>query len=382
MKSIKLIILFSIYLLINSCITQFIPETDEYQELLVVEGLITDQYGINSIKLSKSLPLWEKRNTVKPLKGCTVKITDDQGHTYMVPETKTSGTYQTNPATFKGVVGRKYTLHVSSNNALPTHYSYESLPMEMKPVPPIDSVYYEKKTIKESYDGISSDEGCQIYLNTHDPANQSKFYRWEYSETWKFKLPYDVTNNVCWISNNSNVINIKSTLDLTQDRIYRYPLTFISNKTDRLNEKYSILVNQYSLNEDEYVYWEKRQKITENVGSLYDITPAALPSNIYCIENPNETVLGYFSVSAISSKRIFIKDHFSGLIDRYIDCNHDTIFQGERNTYPAGSWWVIIDYIDPLYPRLSYKVITLDKGCADCTVRGTNTAPDFWIEGK
>jgi hypothetical protein len=210
----------------------------------------------------------------------------------------------------------------------------------MKAVPPIDSLFYEKVII-EATPTMVAQEGCQIYLNTNDPANQSKFYRWEYSETWEFRLPFDVLNNICWISNNPNVINIKSTLGLTQDRISRYPLTFISNKTDRLNEKYSILVNQYSLNEDEYVYWEKRQKITENVGSLYDITPAALPGNIYCIENPNETVLGYFSVSAISSKRIFIKDYFSSLMNRYIDCIHDTIFQGERNPYPAGLYWVI-----------------------------------------
>lgn len=96
-----------------------------------------------------------------------------------------------------------------------------------------------------------------------------------------------------------------------------------------MSEKYSIQVKQYSLNEDEYDYWEKRQRITENVGGLYDINPAALPSNLYCIENANETVLGYFGVSAVSSKRIFIRDHFTGLIDRYIDCIHDTIFQGE-----------------------------------------------------
>jgi hypothetical protein len=43
--------------------------------------------------------------------------------------------------------------------------------------------------------------------------------------------------------------------------------------------------------------------------------PSSIPSNISCIDDPNEKVLGYFSVSARSSKKIFIKDIFSGLID-------------------------------------------------------------------
>jgi hypothetical protein len=249
----------------------------------------------------------------------------------------------------------------------------------MKPVPPIDSLFYEKETIKENPDGTPSAEGCQIYLSTHDPANQNKFYKWDFSETWEFSLPYFVANKVCWISNNSNTIMVKSTIDLAEDRIDRFPLNFISNETDRLNEKYSILVNQYSLNEDEYFYWEKLQSVTQKVGTLYDITPASIPSNMHCIENPDETVLGYFSVSAVSSKRIFIKASFAGFIDLYTNCNADTIFNDEPIPYPEFTYWVVIVHGVPPPP---YKVLTFIHGCADCTVRGKNTPPDFWTEAK
>ena len=114
-------------------------------------------------------------------------------------------------------------------------------------------------------------------------------------------------------------INIKNTSVLEQDKIERFPLNFISNQTDRLKVKYSMLVNQYSLNEDEYLYWEKLQNMSEQVGGLYDMIPSAIPSNVYCIDDPNEKVLGYFSVSASSSKRIFIKDHFAGIFTPYTD---------------------------------------------------------------
>ena len=375
-KPIQQIILFSFLLLINSCIVQFIPETDEDKELLVVEGLITDQPGTYTVKLSKSLPLGRK-NVAKPVKGCIVKISDDQGQFYSLKET-VAGTYVTDPAKFQGKIGRRYTLHINTNIAY-NNLNYESFPMELKPVPPIDSLYYEKKTIRERNEISQAVEGCQVYLNTHDPANYCKFYRWEYSETWEFRLPYDVTNRICWISNNSGRINIKNTSVLEEDRINRYPLNFISNQTDRLKVKYSMLVNQYSLNEDEYLYWEKLQNISEQVGGLYDITPAAIPSNVYCLEDPNEKVLGYFSVSAVSSKRIFVKDYFSGLINLYNDCISDTIFGRAPIPNLNVTVWVIEDH---MFELPSYRVITDNRGCADCTVRGTTKEPVFWKEGK
>jgi hypothetical protein len=289
------------------------------------------------------------------------------------------GTYITDPSIFQGAVGRFYTLHIKTN-AANNNLNYESIPMELKPVPLIDSIYYEKVTISE-VNGIKTQEGAQVYLNTHDATNQNKFYRWEYSETWEFILPFTVPNKTCWTSSNSDIINIKNTSLLGEDRIDRYPLKFISNLTDRLRVGYSILVKQYSLNEDEYLYWEKLQSITEQVGGLYDIIPSSVPSNVYCVDDPNEKVFGYFSVSANTSKRLFIKENFAGIFTQYTerDCLNDTVFDNapiqSLNTYV----WIIIDH---QVPPPVYQVTTRIKGCYDCTTRGTNIKPDFWKEGK
>ncbi|MGC1391902.1 MAG: DUF4249 domain-containing protein [Bacteroidales bacterium] len=370
------VILTSLLLLLNGCITQFVPKTNEDKELLVVEGLITDQPGANTIKLSKSLPLGTS-NIPNPAAGCVVTISDDLENTYNLKEV-VAGTYVTDPTLFQGVVGRQYTLHIRTNAAYYNH-NFESAPVEMKPVPPIDSLYYEKRTIQEGPENIPSQEGCQVFLNTHDPTNRCKFYRWKYSETWEFILPYLVTNRICWISDNSNIINIKNTSIIEDDKIDRYPINFISNQTDRLKVKYSILVNQYSLNEDEYNYWAKLQSFSEQIGGLYDMIPSAVPSNVFCIDDPKQEVLGYFSVSASSSKRIFIKDHFAGLIDLYTACIADTVFGGGAIPFLNSNVWVIITV--PLPPP-GYRVTTYTKGCADCTVRGTLTEPDFWNDDK
>lgn len=376
-KPIQHLILFLFLLLLNSCIAQFIPEFNEIQELIVVEGLITDQPGPNTIKLSKSLPMGRKSDA-KPLGGCIVKISDDQGNSYNLNETF-AGTYITNPAAFKGVVGRSYTLQISrimSNRNI----NYESSPMEMRPVPQIDSIYYEKNVVKESIEGWFGIDDCHIFLDTHDPQNNCKFYRWSYSETWVLRLLFPVPNMKCWITANSEFVDIKKTSTIKEDRIARHPVTYISNLTDRLKIRYSILVNQYSLSEDEYIYWEKVQKVTDQVGGLYDIIPATIPSNIRCIDNPDEKVLGYFSVSASSSKRIYIQDKFSGIVDQYSNCIADTIYGNYDPPELYVSAWTLIDHPEGVGPR--QRVLTQRRECADCTTRGSNIKPDFWTDDK
>lgn len=374
-KLLHKVLLFAFLILISSCIEQFIPLVGEDKDIIVVEGLITDQPGQNIIKLSISLPLGGK-DAAKPLIGCIVTISDDFGNNYSLHET-VSGTYIADPA-FQGVVGRSYTLRIATNESH-QNLSYQSSPVLMKPVPPIDSIYYDKIVLSRMSDGWPSGEGCQIYLNTHDPENICRFYRWEYVETWKFQIPYSVPNNQCWVSSNSDKINIKSTSTFSSDRIERHPINYITNTTDRLKIRYSILVNQYSLNENEYIYWEKLQNIVEQVGSLYDITPASIPSNILCIEKPNENVLGYFSVSAVKSKRIFINDNFNGIANPYSSCE-DFIVTGSKPIPNLGvSVWVLISHSVPPPP---YRVVTYSKGCYDCTVRGTKIEPEFWIDAR
>ena len=379
MNHIKQIILFSVILIINSCISQFIPDASEEKELLVVEGLITDQPEINTIKLSLSRPLGQK-NVATPLSGCSVSILEDERPSYQLTET-IPGTYVTDPALFQGKIGSKYILQINTDNTPIGNFSFESVPMELKPVPPIDTIFYETKIIRKNELG-PDDEGIQIYLNTHDPSKSCQFYRWDFTETWEFQLPYYVPNRVCWLTNRSGSIYIKNTSVLAENRINRFPLNFISNGTDRLSVKYSVLVNQYSLNEDEFSYWERLQNISDEVGSLYDLTPASIPGNIRCVDDPNKHVLGYFSVSARSSKRVFIKESLSNIVNLYNDCPSDTI-QGPDSIIIPGldeNVWVI--YRMNMSGMPPYRVITQQKGCADCSVRGTTVRPDFWRDDK
>jgi len=386
-KSSRIILLILLFTL-KSCVVPYIPEAPENDQLLVVEGLISDQKEVNTIKISKSRPLWTGQHPVY-LTGCKVWITDDLGHIDNLAETAI-GTYITDSSTFKGNAGRKYTLHITTSSA-DGNLNYESFPMELKPVPEIDSLYYEKKVFTRYNLPI---EGCQIYLDTYDPLNNSNFYRWAYSETWEINLPFNVENKVCWRTENSNSILLKNSSLLAENRVVGYPVKTISNPIDRLTVKYSILVKQYSLNEDEYIYWEALKTSLDQQGGLYDIIPPIIPNNIFCIEKPNEKTLGYFSVSAISSRRIFIKDKFVGYDE---SCNSSIVFglpkidmNGASPTYGKDvsiegldvSVWVAEDHTDKIPP---YRIVVYNRWCTDCTQKGIfgeyrNKKPSFWDE--
>lgn len=338
--------------------------------MLVVEGMITDHYRVNKIKLSRSMTVG-KPLVRKAVKGAVVTITDEKGTVTTLKEFP-AGTYSTDSTKFRGRVGGSYSLNIKINNV-----NYETDFIEMKPVPPVDSLYYEKVIIIASRDINDVEEGCKIYVDSYDPNRECLFFRWDYTETWEYRIPYNVTNKICYVTERSDEVLIKNTSLYSQARVSKYPILFISNKTDRLKERYSILVNQYSLNESEYNFWEKVQNISENVGGLYDITPIAISSNIRCNTNPEETVLGYFSVSAVTQKRLFIYDHFFGLPNFVTYCATDTLIGKLPETGLNTEFWVIEDYGDEPLP---FWIITIFKECADCSTRGTKVKPPFWDE--
>jgi Domain of unknown function (DUF4249) len=142
----------------GSCIKMFVPTTSENPDMLVVEGLITDQPGQNTVKLSTSMPLGA-RSSAFPLSGCIVTISDDLGGVFSLIE-RPGGIYVTIPP-FQGVVGRTYILHIKANSSH-NYYTYQSLPVLLKPVPAIDSVYYEKVVLSKADDGWPNGEGCRF----------------------------------------------------------------------------------------------------------------------------------------------------------------------------------------------------------------------------
>lgn len=357
----------------TGCVTQFYPEINEEEQSIVIEARVTDRNETHEVRISWSKPLFSDDIYPPPVSGYIVSVLDDEGSEYLFSHAG-GGRYLSDSTEFRATAGRKYKLHVEG----PDH-SYESDFVEMKPVPAIDSVYAGPEYNEFYYPGEST-YGYQVYIDSHDPSGLSRYFMWTFAETWEIRTPFTyptIINRICWKSDISSDINILSTTALTESRVTRHPVTFITTETDRLTVKYSILVRQYSVTEEEFTYRDNLRKTVFEAGGLYDAIPGAIKGNITCYDNPAIPVLGFFGVSAVSEERLFIENVYTRFPDFYAYCPIDSIPVSDydpkvygTNVYILGEW-----YEPPMPP---YYILSIHRECVDCSMNGTAVKPDYW----
>lgn len=368
--SLKILILTTAIL--GGCVSQFIPDISEEPPSLVVEGLITDRDEQYDVNLTLSQPFGSLKST-ESVNNFIVKVADDAGNEYTF-ENLGNGQYVSDSLVFRGIPGRKYTLLLSGNG-----HTYRSSPMELRGVPPIDSIYAVREENPYYYPGRVT-PGYQVYINTFDPSGDCRFFRWDFTETWEFKLPYlypTIINRVCWKSEESPSILIKSTASFSESRIEAQPVNFITMETDRLMVKYSILVKQYAIDENEFIYWENLRKTVFDAGGLYDAIPSTIKGNLYCTDDPSQKVLGFFSVSSVSEKRIFLENIYERFPDFYASCPFDTILVSLWDPNVHQGIYILQEWSD-IPPDLVFYILSHKRECVDCSLNGTPQMPDYW----
>ena len=380
--------LLMLVLLIGACKKPYNPPViANAQSYLVVEGVINPGADSTIFTLSRTVNL-SSNSTKNQVTGATVSVLSDANNSYPLTEIS-PGSYASRGLNLDNT--RKYQLSIKTADGK----QYLSDLVAVSITPPIDSVGF---SLKSNY--------MQLYVNTHDPNNNTHYYRWDYAETWQFHAKYDsnyITNGsdivvrtpaqqifTCFSSDKSSSITLGSSAKLSQDVIYQNPLTTVPSTSEKLETKYSILVRQYALSGDAFTFWTNLKKNTEQLGSIFDAEPSNINGNIHNVNNAAEPVIGYVSASTVSSKRIFITNSQLPLLwfPTYpYDCVADTEWYAQPKTgqnlvqlnlIPLGSSMIPIT---PFYGKagpapLGY--LGAEVGCVDCTIRGTTKQPSFW----
>lgn len=380
-KYINCIVSFILVMMLFSCEEPFNPDIDikDYESMLVVDGLISNEIGPFRVRLSSSVPLDTSVNEV-PVYGAEVEIFDTNGNSYTLYGFS-DGWYETEQRDLRAQEGIGYTLNVTT----PDGMQYESTTVELLRGPEIESLHY-----KESYhtdfsaDPPKDETWLDILIDTKGSAGETSYLKWEYEETWEINIPNDVKvadalgnlydeiakpNNEmrnCWVDAKSNTIKVASTEKQEVNNILDFPIKSIGPGGNQLDIKYSILVKQYSMNKELFSFWSKLKDSNENIGSMFDKTPSAIYGNITCCSTDKKS-LGYFMVSDVKQERIFIDkaEHGVNTYTGYENCLYaysrlpEYIYFGEteetnRNLYNAA-------------PQ-----------CINCLNEGTNEKPPFW----
>ncbi|WP_426669584.1 DUF4249 domain-containing protein [Mucilaginibacter sp. McL0603] len=352
---------------------------------LVVEGVINSGQDSTIINLSRTVNIADTMKA-NPELGAQVLVESDQNITYSIPEIG-KGKYASPALNLDNT--HKYHLYIKTSDGK----EYASDPEAVKPTPPIDSVGF-----------ITQSNGIQLYVNTHDDNNATRYYRWEYTETWNFHAKYG-TNYItdgtklkvrtaeqqiftCYGNQVSSTTLLGSSAKLAKDVIYQSPLTQVASTSEKLETKYSILVKQYALTSEAYNFWQNLKKNTEQLGTIFSTQPSEIPGNIRCITKPSEPVVGYISVTNVQQKRIFITNSqlpanwiavypYQCELDTLLYC-HDRDCQNDVALFllPLNTSEFAIYPIESQGKDVGY--LSTDAQCADCTIRGSNKQPSFW----
>jgi len=359
----------------GSCIESFDPDIEKYENILVVDGLITDKREEYTIRLSRTLRFDESRSIMES--GALVEVVDDLGHLYTFTESS-DGIYTSDSSSFVGVPGRSYMLMIQTTDGI----NYHSTSDLLKAAPSIDSVFYRYK--EETLADNEKLQGIEIRLNSNDPQNETRYYRWEWIETWEYSVPYTKlgyeSREFCWASALSNQIVIASTMQLSKDVVNDKLIYFVDNRSNRLLKTYSTLIRQYALTQTTHSFWKEIELLNEHTGSLFDPPPASVTGNVSNDNDPNEPVLGFFQVSGVSEERFFFKHEELPSLFRapteYEFCSTiDVVGPGE--SYIQKGWIVLLRYMDL---DIEHTILVNYAACYDCTARGSNKRPDYWID--
>lgn len=298
-----------------SCIKQISVPIRKVPPELVVEGEITTDSIPYLVNLSYSGPYTNASQAMRDsqyfISDAKVFIVDNLGDSTACTWVG-SGTYQSTDSTFIGTVGRTYTLKVSLSNGK----TYLSKPETITPVPPIDSLtlFYDTTFITD----VRPNQYI-ISVHTHDPPGTQNFYRWTAygyiaRKSWGgtcLPTPYwgpcgDPISCLCHAECDQYVANDQA--NIASDKFidgreiiqpaYYIPIYWFG--------KDFIQVNQYSISQDAYQFWEQYQAQTNRTGGILDPLPASLVGNMYNQADSTDVPLGLFSASAVSVRRIVI----------------------------------------------------------------------------
>ena len=398
-KNIKYILLLHLIAVLYSCTEPYEIETINYESVLVVESTITNELKPQVVKLSRTSSLENPGILLE--NNATVTVSGNNGAIYNFSQDGETGHYVSDQ-TFSSQTNVAYTLNIKTQDGK----SYKSSPVILPSAVEIDEVYAERVE-----DLSNNKDGVQVLVNTEDATGNAKYFRYESEETYKITAPnptafnseiinYNGSNGtyqvvltprdpeeICYSTESSTGVLQTTTTEFNENRVFRFPVRYLSKLDAKLQTRYSILVKQYVQSVEAYTFY----KIVKELGSVESLLsqgqPGYVAGNMTSEANPDEKVLGFFEASSMTSKRIYFNYEDFGLEKPpyFIECepllldyNDATILDNDPDEREAlYNALTFYDY-EVLSLTQSTKYLIVQQECSVCTSFSSNIRPDFW----
>jgi hypothetical protein len=309
------IFLFLLFIFLFGCIEE-IEVFKGSSESLVIDGTITNGPGPQSVKISYSRQ-FNTKASYENIAGAIVSIVDDEGVVEPMVYQE-NGHFETSAA-FHAITGRSYQIKIK----LESGDEYESLPEKCVAVPPVDN-------FSAKLNGTQID----FYVDFKDNAEEKNYYRWRYRGTFEFiapvayemsrtnqrmkngdciswdgPLPYAKDIYKCWIGESDpEYMNVDDDL-LFDGRELKDLFIYSMELSRKFDRGYYAEVRQYSMTKEAYTYWKAIKDQMGNNGTIFETSNYQIKGNLRSVQDPNEVVLGYFGVSSVDTKSVFVGEY-------------------------------------------------------------------------
>ena len=374
------VFIFILFLSLWSCTEPYEINITDYENILIVQGILTNENGPYKVVLSRTIPINHTENYFE--ENASVTITDKNGKVEILHETS-PGIYKTSNS-FKGEINNEYQLKIITQD----NTEYESEIVTLYEGIDIDRIYAEYNEVYDFEKNVLV-PGIDIKIDTKawdDDIDRNIFLKWDFEEVWEIEQKWnelimgdgvwdytiDTTQYTCWKYDYSYDIIIDNAFKYSTNKLVGKQITHLDKDNPKPFYGYSILIKQYSINESVYKFWEMMRENNIDNRNIFNNIPYNAKSNIVCC-NKDLKVYGYFDASYISKQRVFFKSPVEGVDFR--DFNSECKRHGAPMSFLEMGpkiYILLMDAFEVFYTKQEY--------CVNCSVVSTTKQrPEYWI---
>lgn len=376
---------------VHSCIEPYEFEAETFENALVVDGRITNEFKRHSVSLTRTFRFEE----IGPAAESNARVSVVTGQQEYLFEETEPGIYLSS-AKFRASTDAEYQLRIETAGGK----LYESEPEILTREAQIEEITATRVTNSQGETGVA----LQVYSN--ELPGEASYFRYEYEEDFKIQSPMTASYNlemidgelemvpkvkqeyICYGQDTSIDINIVNTSTFSQNRIGGHVIKFLEREDPKIAHRYSMLVRQFVISQQAYAYYHTLKELSQSESLFSQNQPGLLNGNIYSVSNPDEPVIGFFSVASETSKRTFFsfEDFFDPTEGKGSLAKNCIITRPELSRLIELVEDGSLKFLEPIQAPAEpddegpgpYRVVP--TRCMDCTVYGTNEIPEFWEE--
>lgn len=323
MKKFLIIVIVAIALV--SCQEVFVPDVEEVEPFLLIEGSISTTPGLHKVLVSLS-GKFQHNPLIRPVNTATVYVDDDLGNrTYF--NKIANGVYQTDTEeAFAAKISRTYILTVETDDG----NIYKSNPQTVVECADISSLYCNygvESVLNENAYGEAyevSYDGIRVYTGTDGILPYNNYYFYTYNAYEQHKTCIRIGMNTYYLYGHRRLSGkyanflLVGNADEFGDFALRYKKILFIAKDDMTNydppipdtieiistrfEGLIFILRQYSISPDAFEFWNDAVTQLEAKGRLFDPVSPQLHGNIHCVSDSLQEVVGIFYASDVSEK--------------------------------------------------------------------------------